>query len=105
MRTQALWNVITHIAFARGPTSSVTRSFISPAALLVNVIARICPGCTERAASRCAMRWVSTRVLPEPAPATISSGAPLCVTAARCCSFSPASSSAGSVTGLRAPLR
>ena len=28
------------------------------------------------------MRWVSTRVLPEPAPATISSGEPLCVTAA-----------------------
>ena len=27
------------------------------------------------------MRWVSTRVLPDPAPATISSGVPACTTA------------------------
>ena len=42
------------------------------------------------------MRWVSTRVLPEPAPATISSGVPLWVTAARCGSLSPSSSASGS---------
>src|SRR5690606_38287395 len=30
-----------------------------------------------------------TAVLPEPAPATISSGAPSCVTASRCCGLSP----------------
>ena len=52
MRTHALWKVITHIALARGPTSCSTRSFISPAALLVKVIARIWPGCTPRSASR-----------------------------------------------------
>lgn len=52
MRTQALWKVDTHMALARGPTSSSTRSFISPAALLVKVIARIAPGCTWRAPSR-----------------------------------------------------
>jgi hypothetical protein len=35
------------------------------------------------------MREVSTRVLPEPAPATISKGLPVCSTAARCCGLSP----------------
>ena len=44
MRTQALWNVITHIALARGPTSAATRSRISAAALLVKVMARTWPG-------------------------------------------------------------
>src|SRR4051812_35996455 len=82
MRTQAEWNVDTHIALARGPTSEATRSFISPAALLVKVMARTAPGCTSRAASRYAIREVSTRVLPDPAPATMSSGDPSCTTAA-----------------------
>ncbi|CAM5726580.1 hypothetical protein SMICM304S_10105 [Streptomyces microflavus] len=105
MRTHALWKVMTHMALARGPTSSSTRSFISPAALLVKVIARICPGCTPRSASRWAMRWVSTRVLPEPAPATMSSGDPACTTAARCSVFSPSSSAAASMTGRGWPSR
>src|SRR5690625_6801415 len=61
---------------ATGPTSSWTRSRISVAALLVKVIARISPGMASPARSRCAIRRVSTRVLPEPAPATISSGLP-----------------------------
>ena len=52
MRTQAEWNVETHIALLRVPTSDATRSRISPAALLVKVIARICPGRTSRAARR-----------------------------------------------------
>ena len=52
MRTHIEWNVDTHMARARGPTSAATRSFISPAALLVKVIARTSPGCTCRAASR-----------------------------------------------------
>jgi hypothetical protein len=38
------------------------------------------------------MRVVSALVLPEPAPATMSSGPPSCVTALRCCGFSPSSS-------------
>ena len=105
MRTHALWKVITHIALARGPTSCSTRSFISPAALLVKVIARIWPGCTFRSPRRWAMRWVRTRVLPEPAPATMSSGVPEWTTAARWFSFSPSRSAAGSIAGRGAPSR
>jgi hypothetical protein len=41
MRTHMEWNVLTHMDRARGPMRAATRSFISPAALLVNVIARI----------------------------------------------------------------
>ena len=66
MRTQAEWNVETHISRARGPTSASTRSFISAAALLVNVIARIEPGWASRWETSQAIRRVSTRVLPEP---------------------------------------
>ena len=91
--------MLTHISRARPPTSAATRSFISPAALLVKVIAMISPGCTSRAASRYAIRLVSTRVLPEPAPATISSGVPKWVTAARCGSLRPSSSRSGIVPG------
>ena len=40
------------------------------------------------------MRLVSTRVLPEPAPATMSSGEPAWVTAARWAGFSPSSRAA-----------
>src|SRR3954447_19711129 len=50
------------------------------------------------------MRCASTRVLPEPAPATMSSGSPSWVTAARCCGFNPSSSASGS-TGRPAPGR
>ena len=68
MRTHAEWNVLTHMIFARPPTSSATRSRISAAALLVNVIARIEPGWALRSEISQAIRRVSTRVLPEPAP-------------------------------------
>ena len=57
----------------RRPTSAATRLRISAAALLVNVMARIEPGWAPRAAISQAMRRVSTRVLPDPAPATTSS--------------------------------
>ena len=83
MRTQALWKVETHMALAAGPTSSATRSFISPAALFVKVMAMISLGRAAPVAMRWAMRRVRTRVLPDPAPATISSGVPRCSTAAR----------------------
>ena len=73
MRTHAEWNVLTQIALATGPTRSATRWRISSAALLVNVIARIAVGDTP-SSMRWAMRWVSTLVLPEPAPATTRSG-------------------------------
>ena len=74
MRTQAEWKVLTHIFFATGPTRRATRSRISSAALLVNVMARMRIGSTPCSPIRWAMRCVSTRVLPEPAPATTSSG-------------------------------
>src|SRR6478735_1477890 len=101
MRTQAEWKVMTHMARARGPTSAATRSRISAAALLVKVMARICPGWAPRSPSSHAMRWVSTRVLPEPAPATMSSGLPSWTTASRCCGLRPSRRrlSEGSGTG------
>ena len=83
IRTQVEWKVETHMTLARLPTSAATRSRISAAALLVNVIASTAPGATPRCPSRCAMRRVSTAVLPEPAPATMSSGPPECSTASR----------------------
>lgn len=91
MRTQLEWNVDTHMDCTRFATIRPTRSRISAAALLVKVMARIWPGLTSRAASRYAIRRVSTAVLPEPAPATMSSGAPRWATAARCCGFRPSS--------------
>src|SRR3954452_8544841 len=99
IRTHAEWKVDTHIVSAAGPTRPATRSRISPAALFVKVIARTCPGRTPRAASRYAIRCVSTRVLPEPAPAMISSADPSCSTAARCCSLRPSSRAAASGRG------
>ena len=50
------------------------RSRISPAALFVNVTARIWRGSTPSTSIRRAMRVVSTRVFPEPAPASTSIG-------------------------------
>ena len=72
---------------AAGPSIVSTRSFISPAALFVKVIARISFARAPAAASRCAIRWVRTRVLPEPAPATTSSGPSVVVTASRWAGF------------------
>ena len=46
MRTQAEWNVLTHIFLATGPTSASTRWRISSAALLVKVMARMRNGLT-----------------------------------------------------------
>ena len=83
MRPQAAWNVRIQIARAIGPSIAVSRSRISPAALFVKVIARISFGFTPIAEVRCATRWVSTRVLPEPAPAITSSGPSVCSTASR----------------------
>ena len=64
MRPQAAWNVRIQAARARRPSIRSSRSRISPAALFVNVIARISLGFTPCARTRCATRWVSTRVLP-----------------------------------------
>src|SRR4051794_23226042 len=95
MRTQAEWNVDTHILRATGPTRAATRFFISSAALLVKVMARISNGETPRSLISHATRDVSTRVLPDPALATINSGPPGWVTASRCTGFRLASRSGG----------
>jgi hypothetical protein len=65
---------------------------ISSAALLVKVMASIRTGGTPSARIR-AIRLVSTRVFPEPAPATIASGPSSYKTAARCAGFKSATSS------------
>src|SRR3989440_11763310 len=83
MRPQAAWKVRIQIARATGPSRSSSRERISPAALFVNVIARISFGFTPQALIRCATRWVRTRVFPEPAPAITSSG-PSVVSTASC---------------------
>jgi len=87
MRPHAEWKVITHIVRAMSPTTVSSRSRISPAALFVNVIARISCGFTPTAATRWAMRYVRTRVFPEPAPATTSTGPSVASTASRWAGF------------------
>ena len=68
IRPHAAWNVRIQIARAVWPSIRSSRSRISPAALFVNVIARISFGRTPTARIRWATRCVSTRVFPEPAP-------------------------------------
>ena len=87
MRPQAEWKVSAQTARAWLPISFSSRSRISFAALFVNVIARISFGFTPHAPIRCAIRWVSTRVLPEPAPAITSSGPSVVSTASRWAGF------------------
>src|SRR3954452_6279626 len=89
MRTQAEWKVLTHIFFATGPTSASTRWRISSAALLVKVMARMRKGLTPSSLIRWAMRCVSTRVFPDPAPATTSRGPWPCTTASSWSGFRP----------------
>ena len=104
MRTHAEWNVETHIFSATGPTRRPTRSRISAAALLVNVMASTWYGEMRCSSMRCAMRCVRTRVLPEPAPATTSSGPPVWVTASNWAGFRPASNpSECGASGIPAP--
>ena len=80
---------------ATGPISEPSLSRISAAALLVKVMARIWLGHAPNWLRIHAMRRVRTRVLPEPAPAPISSAWPRYCTASACCGFrSPTSSCA-----------
>src|ERR1019366_1361717 len=91
MRTQNEWNVLRLGAESSGTSSSkaTTRSRISRAALLVKVTASTADGGAWRVVRMCAMRWVMTRVLPLPAPARISKGPSMWLTASRCCALSP----------------
>src|SRR5690348_6086020 len=76
----------------RVPVSSESsRPRISPAALLVKVTARIAHGGTRSTSTSQAMRWVSTRVLPEPAPASTRYEPGGALTASRCAAFSESS--------------
>src|SRR5262245_44639436 len=81
------WKVPTHMALPGTPNNFSMRPRISCAALLVKVTARMECGEAPSVAITQAMRCVSTRVLPEPAPASTSTGPTGAVTAARCASF------------------
>src|SRR5512133_273927 len=72
------------------PSSRLMRSRISPAALLVNVTAITARGLTPTARNRKATRWARTRVLPEPGPASTSTGPLMVVTASVWDGLSPA---------------
>ena len=79
---------LSQTSLAASPIMRSTRSRISVAALLVKVMARMLYGATPYA-KRFAMRQVSTFVLPEPAPAMMSSGPSVCATAFFCAGFKP----------------
>ncbi len=78
------WKVPTHMPRVLTGVSAERRASISFAALLVNVTASTDSGLAWPVASSQAMRVVSTRVLPLPAPARISADACGSVTAASC---------------------
>src|SRR5580698_10985978 len=86
------------------PTMSPTRVFISRAALLVKVTAKISPGRARPVARMWAMRTVSTRVLPVPAPARTSTGPSSVSTASRCSGLSPARYGAPAAACARAAM-
>ena len=90
---------MTHMPRVEWPSSSSTRSRISCAALLVKVMASSSPARARPVCTSQAMRWVSTRVLPEPAPARMSSGPSPWVTAARWGSFKPLQQGGDAVIG------
>ena len=66
------------------PAIPATRSFISRAALLVKVTARMFSAGMRLSFNRWTMRVVMTWVLPEPAPARISSAPSVWLTACCC---------------------
>ncbi len=78
----------------KGLDIASSRSRISPAALFVKVMARMLSGATPFSRIKYAIRTVSVRVLPVPGPATITSGASMHSTAARCSGLRPARRSA-----------
>src|SRR3989442_4679399 len=86
-RAESAWKVPIHNPRGSAPSSAATRARISPAALLVKVTAKIRCGSTPRSRIRWATRAVRTRVFPEPAPASTSSGPPGYRTAASCWGF------------------
>src|SRR4051794_5592729 len=104
MRPHAAWKVITQRRLACSPIRSSSRVRISAADLFVNVIARISFGFTPIALMRWATRYVSTRVLPEPAPAITSSGPSVVSTASRWASLRSARYWSGVATAIASML-
>ncbi len=104
MRLHSPWNVPIHMPRVLTGVSAERRVIISRAALLVNVTARTDSGLAWPVASSHAMRVVSTRVLPLPAPARISAEACGSVTAASCSGLRSARSGEG-MRGRRSPDR
>jgi hypothetical protein len=99
MRTQSEWIVeisgTSSWALPAGPRPdpfgfryALARAIISRAALLVNVTARIRDGRDPRH-TRCAIRAMTTRVFPVPAPASTRSGPIGAWTAWVCAGFKP----------------
>ena len=95
MRTHMAWNVQIHMPRVPPGSTLPRRSRISAAALLVNVMASTCHGRTPSSAIMWAMRNVSTRVLPEPAPASTRSGPRVHSAALRCAGLRPSRSTVG----------
>src|SRR5918995_2308162 len=83
----AEWNVL-----ARRPSTprAPSRARISPAALSVNVTARISPAAKAPDATWLAIRRVIVVVFPDPAPARMQTGPRTALTARRCSAFNPA---------------
>ena len=84
--TQEEWNVLIHISSDPLPTRESILSFISFAALFVNVIAIIFQGLTPFSI-RLATLTVRAPVFPLPAPASISTGPSVVSTAFFCIGF------------------
>src|SRR3954469_22000672 len=84
MRLARPWNVPIHMPRGSAGSIAVTRVSISRAALLVNVTASTWAGVTRPPLTSQAMRVVSTRVFPLPAPARMSACSSGRVTAASC---------------------
>src|SRR3990172_5736508 len=80
-RSPKAWKVWMAVPACPYGTSRSTRACISSAAFSVKVRARISSGRARLVAMSQAMRWVTTRVLPVPGPASTSSGPSPCVTA------------------------
>ena len=81
MRTQVEWKVDTQMLSEPYSTCASTLSRISPAALLVKVMAMIFHGFTCFSSIKCAILYVKTLVFPEPAPAITREGPSECRTA------------------------
>ena len=102
--THIEWKVDTHTPSAPSPTMASTRLRISPAALLVKVIARIFHGDTPHSSIKYAILCTSTLVLPEPAPASTSSGPSVVITASLWQSFNESNNPTFFLTKLDHPI-